>query len=712
MRVLMGLDFETFGTRSLPDVGLANYLDDPQFRVLLASTAVRDATSGMIITHTFDFISGNMVHSPGELPDEFETYVSEATLVAHNAAFEIGVLKKKFPRVAAANTIIDSAVIARGVGAGSKLEAAAPQLLDVNKMDVGKRLIQKFSMPLEDGTILVDQWEDWDEETWDDWRMFVEYCEMDAKLSLMIAEIYWQHFKKEIRYQQITQQMNEIGWHVDLDLVARMQAQYLQNLEDIEADFRRNYGELNFNSNKQLTKWCADRGMRATSFDKLSVSKLLAAIGRRRGQWAKPGIPQPTLQQVRNLNEISAMLYTKQALGGSSLTKLKTIQDLVSPDGRLRDQYLHVGAGQTFRTSGRGVQMQNLKRLGPNPDDVTNVSGWNNDELARNLRQVFCAEHPDGQLIVADYSAIESRGLAWLAGSEWKIHAYEQGRDMYKVLAERMTGTPYEQVTAEQRQLGKVGELSCGYGAGAGAVASFAEKMGTPLTQEQASEIVTGWRDTNPEIVSLWSALDETLHRAVRTRSVVDTPVAGGKLSCMISPGITPESILALNPRAQTITVQLVDTDSGEIVLTRWFQGVYYHGSDLCYYKPSLINSGPLWLDEWSKNGQRGRYKLYGGKLTGILTQSLCRELFFIGMLRVHRALENIDNAALIGQFHDELVLEWRPPTSPDAGAVPSKEWTLDEVLRLVEMYMTNPHRYFAGLPLAVDVKHAYRYIK
>src|SRR5690606_11992918 len=151
----------------------------------------------------------------------------------------------------------------------------------------------------------------------------------------------------------------------------------------------------------------------------------------------------------------------------------------------LRGQYLHVGAGQTFRTSGRGVQMQNLKRIGgkPRPINPNRVLVWGNDALSSNIRQVFTASEPLGKLIIGDLSSIESRGLAYLAGAEWKLDAYAQGKDMYKVQAVSMgLASGYDNVTPAQRQTGKVGELSCGYGAGPGAVRSFAEKMGTELT--------------------------------------------------------------------------------------------------------------------------------------------------------------------------------------------------------------------------------------
>src|SRR5690606_31548398 len=148
--------------------------------------------------------------------------------------------------------------------------------------------------------------------------------------------------------------------------------------------------------------------------------------------------------------------------------------------GRLRDQYVHCGAGQTLRTSGRSVQMQNLKRIGlpVNMDLLFDANtSWSNNAMAENMRQVFTSSHPQGELIVGDFSSVESRGLAWLSKEAWKTASYREGKDLYKVLASKIFNTPYERISKTQRQVGKVGELSCGYGAGPGAVKEFAQNM-------------------------------------------------------------------------------------------------------------------------------------------------------------------------------------------------------------------------------------------
>ena len=598
---------------------------------------------------------------------------------------------------------VDTAVIARAVGADSKLEAAGPQLLGLPKLETGEALMQKFSFPLEEGGYLIDSFADWDNDTQQDWREYISYCRQDARIAFEIAEDYG-HFlaSKEERAFNVTHQMNQRGWYVDLDAVQRMQKAYKLNLDRLEREFHIRYpnpdgSELNFRSTPQLRKWCKERGVNLTSFDELSVQKALTRIQNRLSRGAMPGA------QSSKLHEVHDLLETKQMLGGSSLSKLQKILDLVGEDGRLRDQYLHIGAGQTYRTSGRGVQMQNLKRLSSSPLDMEDTMDvWTNEELSQNLRQAFTAEHPDGMLIVGDFAAVESRGLAYLAGAEWKLDSYRQGKDMYKVLYTQMKGVPYEHVSSDQRRFGKVGELSCGYQAGPPAVMEFSERMGNPLTLAEATDVVQDWRSVNPEIVEFWDELNEML-LAVVQRGQPSAQHNFGAVTIEVRKIVTPASVLKVVPGAQTIQVVITNNRTQAEYVARTFQGCYMHGRDICYLKPSERKSGPLWRTEWTKAGQRGRYKLYGGKLAGILTQSFCRELFFDAAILLEENFSKATtNAQLIGQFHDELVVEW----SPEPESTPLKT-----VIGMMD-YAMSSSRKFPDFPLAVEIKYAHRYIK
>jgi DNA polymerase len=349
--------------------------------------------------------------------------------------------------------------------------------------------------------------------------------------------------------------------------------------------------------------------------------------------------------------------------------------------------------------------MQNLKQIGETPDDMSELDDldieWDNDQLARNIRQVFTASHPQGRIIVGDFKAVESRGLAYLARAEWKLEAFRQGKDMYKVLATKFfPGLAYDAVTKPQRTAGKVGELSCGYGAGGGAVQSFAEGMGVELTEAEAGQIVRDWRLSNPEVVILWEQLNDLLHEAV-IASVSRSMLLPDGLVLGFRPIATPSSLVKLHPGAQSI--EMVVHANGQPFLKRYFHGCYVRGSNIGYYKPTERKTGDLWKNHFvdPKTKQVRFYELYGGKLAGILTQSFCRELFMKCLLEVDKWANTYSNLLVVGQFHDEIAVDWRP----DSGL------SLERAKSDLDMLMSDPG-VVRSFPLAADIKDDYRYTK
>ena len=669
---VMAIDLETYSAAPLPEVGLKNYVTDPTFIITLAAVATSTGTRYL------EFPDAESIRA---LTD------GAGVLVAHNAGFEracLGTLGLDLQ-------IQDSAVVAAVAGADRNLAGAARQLLDEKKLDEDRSLIRLFAMPQEgqedlsfDSTVVYANFPKWLE--------YIRYCRRDAELSRRIF-VEWSGASslhlREMQYAQLTLEMNERGWPVDMHDVRNMRDRVNENLDSILEDFANFIDpDLNLASHDQVKRWCAERGVRSSSFDKQAVEKLLAKLEK---------LVTPTKGQ----REVQAMLNAKQALGGSSVKKLNTIIDLTHK-GRLYDQYFHAGAPQTLRTTGRGVQMQNLPRLPAEPKDMdTLVSGehWTNEEIGENLRQVFRAEHEYGMLFVADFASIESRGLALLAGEHWKLDAYARGEDIYRAQAMKIFGLrSILSVTKDQRTTGKVGELSCGYGAGSGAVRDFAEKMHVMLTETEAKQLVFDWRDANPEIVSLWNKLDTALKRCVATgRSAVAD--ANG-MTVTFQPARTPSSLRDLDPKAQSVEMLL--TLSGKVLLSRVFHGCYQLGGNIGYWKPSSLKGGEAWKRTYvdPKTKRRRYYELYGGKLAGILTQSLCRGIFFETLSRLADRLRYVDNVQIIGQFHDEIIVEWEP------GDFSEKD--LHDVMSAV----MNHTELTPLLPMAVEVKSARRYIK
>jgi DNA polymerase len=708
---LVGLDFETYGAVSLPDHGLERYVQDPTFQPLIACLWRQDYPGSveyvdLDLTHNYDWARTQLF---GFLEQQ------DVKIVAHNAGFERAVLRwmgRDYP----ANWFIDSAVVARAVGAGSSLEAAAPQLLNIDKLELGKQLIKLFSIPGKyqeangngffDRNIVLDHPQEW--------KDFVRYCRLDAQLGYQIVEKYGELLpRKEQDYWAATMRMNETGWHVDIDTVEEMQRRYLENQAVALEEFRATCAapDLNLNSFPQLKQWCADRGIRVNSFDEQHVARL-----KKRLETKLAGMTgyEPKWQ---GYYEVLQLVNTKQILGGSSLKKLKTILD-TEYEGRLKDQYLHIGAGQSWRTTGRSVQMQNLKRIGE-PDDMLELQDqdveWDNDKLARNIRQSFTSRHPSGLLLVGDFSSVENRGLAWAAGETWKVDAFRQGLDLYKVAATKSFAVAYDDVTKDQRQFGKVGELSCGYQAGPEAVQSFASGMGVDLSEGEAAAIVNSFRSANPEIVNFWWWLDEALHLVVEEGYIREW-VLPDNMVLRLLPYVAPDSLIQQvedNPATRgrkiiSVKMQVNFDDTSEPFMVRWFHGCYVKGRSIVYYKPTDRKTGDLWKDTFMhpKTKRETDHTIYGGKLAGIFTQSFCRELFMQSMKSLDSWVRNYPKQLeLVGQFHDELVVDWIPvaPAPGRLGQYEAMDW--------MERIMSDPGR-VASFPLAAEIKADYRYTK
>ena len=686
----IGLDFETYAQVDLTKHGLDRYISCPHFRPLCAAVAWVDGT-----VLDFDFVDDYT-----EQRLRLIEVIGNNHIVAHNAGFEQAVLAHMGIDMPS-DRFIDSAVLARAAGAAGKLEAAAPQLLGLDKLESGYNLIKLFSIPKDgqsefDPQIVADHP--------DEWAEFQRYCRMDARLGLTLAELLLRDTsEQELANNAVTMDMNKVGWHVDLPMVKEMQRRYLDNVDLAVAQFRKETGaeDLNLNSHVQLKEWCAKRGVKATSFDEAHVERLLKSINKKMAGSVLPG------DKYAKYLEVEQLLKTKQIMGGSSLKKLATIIDTTGTDGRLHDQYLHCGAGATYRTTGRGVQMQNLKRLNGEGNDMLELfdetNQWDNGKLAANLRQVFTATDPDGFLIVGDFSSVESRGLAWQAGEQWKIDAYFEGEDLYKVQAGLIFGKHKAHVTKPERQIGKVGELACGYGAGADAVREFAAKMGVELSDGESAKLVRDWRAANPNIVEYWRLLDQALHDVVELGDLVGckVPLQRGYYIRIVSRP-APQSLRdqVKNQDLMSLEIRMVRPDNFTL-FKRVIHGTHVVGRNIHYWKPSERKTGDLWVDTWMnpKTKRQQPFSVYGGKLSGLLTQSLCREVFFTSLRNTAEWVSSLEEVEIVGQFHDEIVLDWAP------GYVPLE--TTKHMLNSSMSVTSLP-----GFPLAAEIKHDYRYTK
>lgn len=699
----VGLDFETYSDVVLKDHGTARYMASPYFQPLLGKMVIVDENGQCKTVQAMDFVSTSL----GTLRRQVQHTVAGKYIVCHHTAFEQGVLSwmgLEYP----ASRFIDSEVIARVAGGGGRLEAAAAQLLDEPKDSNGHQLIKMFSVPtkaaVQQGDLSFNTF--LPEAHPEEWELFGDYCQTDAFLGLKLVLNHVHMLgPKELEFAAITMQMNQHGWPVDMDMVSEMRKRYEENKVQALDSFRSSLDEydLNLNSYPQQKKWCAERGVNINSFDKDNVAALIPMLK------AKINTTLTQDPKYQGYTEVLTMLETKQILGGTSLSKLDKLVAMTNKDGRLRNQYAHCGAAQTLRTSGRGVQMQNLKRLdtqdlGDMDELLMEETDWTNEKLADNLRQVFTASHEDGLLFVGDFSSVEARGLAYLAGEEDVLNGFRQGLDLYKVMAAKIFDVQYSNVTKAQRQVGKVGVLSCGYGAGDGAVKDFAQKMGVEMSQTEAAKLVVDWRAANPAVVQFWWDLDDMLHRVVEEKVEMYKVLANDGLQLILRSCSTPASLLKLHPGAQSVEMELQDRN-GKRILSRYFHGCYVRGRNICYYKPSDRETGDLWRGWYMhpKTKVRAYYSLYGGKLTGIMVQSLCREIFMHCLLELDKWASRYANVEIIGQFHDEIVVDCWPN-----GTISPDDY---ETRRVIEQIMSSVP-WLPSFPLEAEVKSAYRYTK
>lgn len=696
--MIVGLDFETYSDVDLKVHGTDRYVSSPHFRVLMAAVKAIPYAQSAGLDPVQKGVVFDFIEQPVSAMEELRAALARASLiVVHNASFELAVLEKLGIEVEL-HSVIDTAVLAREAGGSPSLAKASRQFCPAFVKDgsAGDRLIPIFCT----GEGAFD--ESIVQRLSGDWQAFKHYCLQDVLATLeLFCTLGPKPYASE--FEQLTRKMNQRGWPVNMELVNAMQDRYEVLKAEALTEFRDIYDPketLNFNSPKQIVAWAAARGVKLRSTNEAAVENALARLEKKLKQLREDPVAPAFMSSAAadehtnklvNYAAVQRMLKTKQLLGGSSLKKLQKIIDTVGEDNRLRNQYLHYGAAQTGRTSGVGVQLQNLKRFTAAPLDVSGVAQWSIEELQDNLRQVFAPHNPDGHLIVGDFSSVEARALVWVAGESRALDAYQKGEDLYKLTASSIFNTPVVHIDKGQRQVGKVAVLSCGYGAGSATVKEMAASMGLTLSAAEADKIVYGWREANPQVVELWAAMERAFRHALI-----------GATADITAPDllVSFDKIEAPSSLGKGVSIEM-RIEAGSISASRVFHGVYLHGTEIRYHKPTQTKEGKLWTDVF-KNPKTKRwehYRLYGGKLTGILIQSLCREIF--GEVAASLEKQLPIGFSLIGQFHDELVIEQATGVS---------EARLNHALKLIEKVMSTTQ--LAMFPLAAEIKFDHRYTK
>lgn len=519
---ILHIDLETYSSVDLAACGVYKYAESLDFKILLFGYAWGDDPVE-VLDLTKEDIPFSLVSA---LADE------NITKVAHNANFERVCLTRYVKEYAKRNALGDAVkkkltedgflppeqwkdtmIMAAENGYPSSLGQLGPALgieEDKVKLATGKRLIQYFCKPCKPTKANGGRWKNLPEHNPEKWNLFIEYNRRDVeseqaiynKLNSLIpvSDQEWENWHRD-------QRINDRGIHVDKRIIKNVQSYSLDHGMALMDEARYITGLENPQSVAQLKKWILDQeGHDVESLNKEAVKDLLK------------GTLRPETRRA---------LEIRQELGKTSVKKYDAFQRACGEDDRIRGTFQFFG-GRTGRWAGRLIQPQNFPR--PSFDEVdeprTLVKEGNfelleqiypsmNDVFATILRTVITP--PEGRsFIVADYSAIEARVIAWLTRTTWRQEVFKNGGDIYCASASQMFGVPVEKhgINGHLRQKGKIAELALGYGGGTAALEAFgASKMG--LSPEQQQEIVTKWRQASPHIKDFWYLLGRAFEDAI-----------------------------------------------------------------------------------------------------------------------------------------------------------------------------------------------------
>ena len=609
MKKRLHIDIETYSGESLADCGVHRYAEHPDFAVLLFAYAFDDAPVTVI-----DLTSGTSLPAPVRRALTDPNVIK----VAHNAIFERTRLSK------ALGLELDPAqwecTMAQCSRCGLPLslgEAAKALGLEAQKMTEGKALIKKFCLPAP-ATLLHEGGRVMPADDPKSWVTFKEYCRMDVEVEREIdnALAWYETTDSERELYRVDQTINDRGVLVDLQLVdnaVKMDTVYKAR---INAEAQRITGLANPNSAIQLKQWIGSRT--GLELDTLRKADL------------------PDIKAQTDDAEVHRVLQIRAEMAKTSNEKYKAMQLTVCNDGRIRGLLQYLGT-KTGRWAGRLVQLQNLPQnhiedidfarnlLKKGDAEMMDICYGNiPDTLSQLIRTAFVA--PEGKTFaVCDFSAIEARVLAWLAGEDWVLEVFRGHGKIYEATAAQMYGCCVDEIskTDPRRQKGKIAVLALGYGGGTGALAEMGgSKMG--LSEKDMADIVRDWRKANPAIVKAWSTLESAAQQCVT--SELDQKALG----------------LVFHKR----------TEDGTMTIT------LPSGRMLCYRHMTLGKNrfGGTSLKFRGLNSQTKQYgweETYGGKLTENIVQAIARDCL------AHTLLA-LDALAFDTVFHvhDEVVCE------------------------------------------------------
>ena len=624
---ILSIDLETYSDVDIEKGGLYRYAENSE--ILLFAYAFDDEP-----VHVVDLVSGEEV--PEDVMDALTNTAVKKT--AYNAAFEMHVINHwlaeklswddlefridvgEFPLDPSQwyCTMVQAWTLGLPGGLGN-VGKVLNMAEDKQKLATGKRLIQYFSKPCKPTKANGGRTRNLPIHDPEKWELFKTYCGQDVEAERAIRKRLgaFTPDDTERKLWCLDQKINDTGVMVDWPFVEKAIELDTAIRENVMAEARELTGVGNPNSNTQLLDWFENvEGWRPKCFDKEARAELAEQV---------------------TTKEAKRMLELKELLGKTSVKKYIAMQNARCRDDRVHGM-LQFNGTRTGRWAGRLVQLQNLPQnhlddldlarkivregdaeivpmLYDNPSDV----------LSQLIRTAFIA--PKGsRYIVADFSAIEARVIAWIAGEKWRMKVFADGGDIYCASASAMFGVPVVKhgENGELRQKGKVAELACGYGGGVNALRAFgADKMG--LSERDMESIIKRWRNASPHIVRMWGDVERGVKQAIRTRGTVSYKHG---IEFRKNKGL----LFITLPSGRKIAYVKPRIEAEEI----------FNGRESIVFDGAVQGTGA-----WGKN------YTWGGKLTENIVQATARDCLAAAMLRLDEA-----GYKIVMHVHDEVILE------------------------------------------------------
>lgn len=608
------IDIETFSSVNLAKAGVYRYVEAPDFEILLFGYSVNRGEVKVI-----DLASGE------KIPEEILAALENETIIkwAFNAQFERICMSRflGYPT----GTYLEpyswkcSMVWSAYMGLPLSLEGVGTVLgLEKQKLIEGKDLIRYFCTPCKPTKSNGNRTRNLPQHDMEKWKRFKQYNIRDVETEMQIQKRLQKFPVPDFVWEEyhLDQEINDRGILVDMDFVEKCIEIDGVSRENLVAKMQELTNLDNPNSVVQMKDWLSNNGVETETLGKKAVAALIDEVP----------------------DEMSEVLALRQKLAKSSVRKYQAMQNSVCEDGRVRGMFQFYGANRTGRFAGRLVQLQNLPQN--HMEDLAEARGLVRcgdydsldllyddipDTLSQLIRTAFIPT-VNKSFIVADFSAIEARVIAWFAGEAWRKDVFAQGGDIYCASASQMFGVPVEKhgVNGNLRQKGKIAELALGYGGSVGALKAMgALEMG--LAEEELPELVSAWRSSNPNIVRFWWDVDNAVKKAIKEKTT--TATHGVHFFCR----------------------------SGMLFIT------LPSGRVLSYVKPrmgenkfggeSVTYEGVGGTKKWE------RLESYGPKFVENIVQATSRDILMY-------AMKTLRCCSIVAHVHDEIIIEADPRMS------------------------------------------------